>query len=172
MALLATRNRPCCMSHTFSLSPAPSLSHRGDVERLVDTFPGQSIDFFGALRARVYDDKVRDFISGTGIENLGKRLINSKQGAVSFERPQMNLDILMKYGKFLVDEQENVKRVQVGGGGTWPSWPGHLWCHGACGLALLLCDAWHVQLCVDARACDSEEPCCVAASSAGMCCIA
>jgi hypothetical protein len=32
---------------------------RGDVEKLVDTFPGQSIDFFGALRARVYDDKVR-----------------------------------------------------------------------------------------------------------------
>jgi hypothetical protein len=24
----------------------------------VDAFPGQSIDFFGALRARVYDDKV------------------------------------------------------------------------------------------------------------------
>jgi hypothetical protein len=29
-----------------------------EVERLVDAFPGQSIDFFGALRARVYDDKV------------------------------------------------------------------------------------------------------------------
>lgn len=32
--------------------------NRDDVERLVDTFPGQSIDFFGALRARVYDDMV------------------------------------------------------------------------------------------------------------------
>lgn len=32
---------------------------RADVEKLVDAFPGQSIDFFGALRARVYDDKVR-----------------------------------------------------------------------------------------------------------------
>jgi hypothetical protein len=31
---------------------------RAAVEQLVDTFPGQSIDFFGALRARVYDDKV------------------------------------------------------------------------------------------------------------------
>ena len=31
---------------------------RADVEKLVDAFPGQSIDFFGALRARVYDDKV------------------------------------------------------------------------------------------------------------------
>ena len=39
-----------------------SLQHdnvsRADVETLVDAFPGQSIDFFGALRARVYDDKV------------------------------------------------------------------------------------------------------------------
>ena len=33
--------------------------NRGEVEQVVDTFPGQSIDFFGALRARVYDDKVR-----------------------------------------------------------------------------------------------------------------
>jgi hypothetical protein len=32
---------------------------RADVEKLVDAFPGQSIDFFGALRARVYDDKVQ-----------------------------------------------------------------------------------------------------------------
>jgi hypothetical protein len=32
--------------------------NRGDVEQLVDAFPGQSIDFFGAIRARVYDDKV------------------------------------------------------------------------------------------------------------------
>jgi hypothetical protein len=32
--------------------------NRSQVEQLVDAFPGQSIDFFGALRARVYDDKV------------------------------------------------------------------------------------------------------------------
>lgn len=32
------------------------------IETLVDTFPGQSIDFFGALRSRVYDDLVRDWV--------------------------------------------------------------------------------------------------------------
>ncbi len=36
---------------------------RGEVEHIVDSFPGQSIDFFGALRARVYDDKVRRLIA-------------------------------------------------------------------------------------------------------------
>jgi hypothetical protein len=86
---------------------------RGEVETLVDAFPGQSIDFFGALRARVYDDKVRDFIQGIGVENIGKRLINSREGKVDFEKPAMPLDVLMKYGKFLVDEQDNVKRVQL-----------------------------------------------------------
>ena len=49
----------------------------GNVEQLVDTFPGQSIDFFGALRARVYDDRVRQFVKDTGIEFIGKALVNS-----------------------------------------------------------------------------------------------
>lgn len=40
---------------------------RGDVEVLVDAFPGQSIDFFGALRARVYDDKVWGCVGGKGV---------------------------------------------------------------------------------------------------------
>eukprot|EP00775_Hariotina_reticulata_P008024 gene8023-8220_t len=86
---------------------------RGDVEVLVDAFPGQSIDFFGALRARVYDDKVRDFINQIGHEGLGKRLINSKDGKVQFEKPSMSLDVLMTYGRSLVNEQDNVKRVQL-----------------------------------------------------------
>lgn len=57
--------------------------------------------------------QVRDFISGVGIENVGKRLINSKEGKVEFEKPAMSLATLLKYGQMLVDEQENVKRVQL-----------------------------------------------------------
>merc|ERR1711990_795215 len=83
------------------------------IEKIVDEFPGQSIDSFGALRARVYDDMVKDFCAGIGIENLGKRLVNSKDGDVSFENPNMSLDNLMQYGQLLVGEQENVKRVQL-----------------------------------------------------------
>ncbi|KAH9554594.1 hypothetical protein CY35_08G071300 [Sphagnum magellanicum] len=84
-----------------------------DVAKLVDQFPGQSIDFFGALRARVYDDEVRKWVGSTGVENLGKRLVNSKEGPVTFEKPRMTLDTLMGYGFMLVKEQENVKRVQL-----------------------------------------------------------
>ena len=57
--------------------------------------------------------QVRDFVKGMGIENIGKRLVNSREGKVEFEKPPMNLENLMKYGKLLTDEQENVRRVQL-----------------------------------------------------------
>ncbi|GAB2224595.1 hypothetical protein Droror1_Dr00005357 [Drosera rotundifolia] len=84
-----------------------------DIIKLVDTFPGQSIDFFGALRARVYDDEVRKWIANVGVEKIGKRLVNSKEGPPTFEQPKMTLEKLLEYGGMLVQEQENVKRVQL-----------------------------------------------------------
>ncbi|TKY47450.1 Ribulose bisphosphate carboxylase/oxygenase activase [Spatholobus suberectus] len=84
-----------------------------DIVKLVDTFPGQSIDFFGALRARVYDDEVRKWVSGVGVDTIGKKLVNSKEGPPTFEQPKMSLDKLLLYGNMLVQEQENVKRVQL-----------------------------------------------------------
>ncbi|XP_050386445.1 ribulose bisphosphate carboxylase/oxygenase activase, chloroplastic isoform X2 [Argentina anserina] len=84
-----------------------------DVVKLVDTFPGQSIDFFGALRARVYDDEVRKWIAGIGVDSIGKKLVNSKDGPPTFEQPKMTIEKLLEYGNMLVQEQENVKRVQL-----------------------------------------------------------
>lgn len=70
-------------------------------------------DFFGAVRARVYDDEVRNFISSIGVENIGKRLINSKEAPPTFDKPKMALGKLLEYGNMLVQEQENVNRVQL-----------------------------------------------------------
>ncbi|KAI3830288.1 hypothetical protein L1987_04426 [Smallanthus sonchifolius] len=70
-------------------------------------------DFFGALRAKVYDDEVRKWISGIGVENVGRRLVNSREAPPTFEQPKMTLEKLLKYGNMLVKEQENVKRVQL-----------------------------------------------------------
>ncbi|KAG4953371.1 hypothetical protein AAZX31_14G064900 [Glycine max] len=84
-----------------------------EIVKLVDTFPGQSIDFFGALRARVYDDEVRKWISGVGVDLIGKKLVNSKEGPPTFDQPKMTLSKLLEYGNMLVQEQENVKRVQL-----------------------------------------------------------
>ncbi|XP_072980044.1 ribulose bisphosphate carboxylase/oxygenase activase, chloroplastic-like isoform X1 [Typha angustifolia] len=86
---------------------------KDDIVKLVDAFPGQSIDFFGALRARVYDDEVRKWIAEVGVEKVGKKLVNSIEGPPTFEQPEMKLDKLMEYGTMLVKEQENVKRVQL-----------------------------------------------------------
>ena len=87
---------------------------QGEVEQMVDMFPGQSIDFFGALRARIYDDNVRAFLSEVGYENVGKRLVNPAAGMkAEIPKPAMNSQILIQYGNALVQEQENVKRVQL-----------------------------------------------------------
>ena len=62
----------------------------------------------------MYDDKVREFISEMGIENIGKRLVNVRKGEeVTFDPPAMNLEVLLEYGKALENEQENVKRAQL-----------------------------------------------------------
>ncbi|KAE9606137.1 putative ATPase, AAA-type, core, P-loop containing nucleoside triphosphate hydrolase [Lupinus albus] len=84
-----------------------------DVVKIVDTFPGQSIDFFGAIRSRVYDDEVRKWIGTVGVDSIGKKLVNSKEGPPIFEQPKITLEKLLEYGFLLVQEQENVKRVQL-----------------------------------------------------------
>ena len=67
-------------------------------------------DFFGALRARVYDDEVRKFVESLGVEKIGKRLVNSREGPPVFEQPEMTYEKLMEYGNMLVMEQEKVPR--------------------------------------------------------------
>ncbi|WP_353836015.1 hypothetical protein, partial [Acinetobacter baumannii] len=84
-----------------------------DVVKLVDAFPGQSIDFFGALRARVYDDEVRKWVTEIGVDTVGKKLVNSREGPPTFEQPKLTIEKLMEDGSMVVKEQENVKRVQL-----------------------------------------------------------
>ncbi|KAK3031913.1 hypothetical protein RJ639_036709 [Escallonia herrerae] len=86
-----------------------------DIIKLVDTFPGQSIGKFLRIcpSDRVYDDEVRKWIGGVGIEGIGKKLVNSKEGPPTFEQPKMTIEKLLEYGNMLVQEQENVKRVQL-----------------------------------------------------------
>ena len=48
--------------------------------------------------------QVREWVSSTGLENLSKKLVNVKE-KVEFEKPKMSLDVLMKYGNLLVEEQ-------------------------------------------------------------------
>lgn len=81
---------------------------KSDVEDLVDTFPNQSIDFYGALRARVYDEQVERFIHGIGFENVSMRVVNSTQGKPSFPNPDFTLSHLKELGQFMVSEQQRI----------------------------------------------------------------
>lgn len=56
---------------------------------------------------------MRKWISGIGVGGIGKSLVNSKEGPPTFEQPKMTIEKLLEYGNMLVQEQENVKRVQL-----------------------------------------------------------
>jgi len=86
---------------------------KDQITTLVDAFPNQSIDFFGALRSRIYDDIVRNFVGELGIDNLNARLVNSREGKVAFDAPTVELEDLLSYGNLVVSEQDNVRRVQL-----------------------------------------------------------
>lgn len=61
----------------------------------------------------MYDAEVRKWISGVEVDNIGKKLVNSWEGPPKFEQSNMTLEKLLEYGNMLVQEQENVKRVQL-----------------------------------------------------------
>ena len=80
-----------------------------DIEKLVDTFPNQPIDFFSALRSRIYDEQIRDFIHNTGFEKISLRVVNSTEAAPTFAKPNFQLPRLIEYGNLMVEEQQRVE---------------------------------------------------------------
>ncbi len=84
------------------------LSQR-EIEQLVDTFPQQSIDFFSALRSRIYDEKIRNFIHQIGFENVSLRVVNSLESPPVFTKPDFTLSHLIESGQFMVSEQKRVE---------------------------------------------------------------
>lgn len=101
-----------------------------DVEVIIDMFPGQSLDFFGAVRSATYDVHVRAWIEKqmggrttdprTDMTKLGPLLIRRgkngevlKEHAVPFEAPIIELEALLREGKRIVQEQEFVRQVQL-----------------------------------------------------------
>jgi ribulose bisphosphate carboxylase small subunit len=84
-----------------------------DVERLVATFPQQSIDFFGALRSRVYDEQVRTFIRQTGIERVSSYLVNNPDKTLNLAKAQVTLNRLIELGHEMAQEQGRLVRSQL-----------------------------------------------------------
>ena len=91
---------------------APDNLGPGAIEQLVETFPQQAIDFYGALRARIYDEQVRDFIHSVGIQAVSRRVVNSDQ-PLHFDKPQFSLDHLLVVGRQMVDEQRYLQEMRL-----------------------------------------------------------
>lgn len=79
-----------------------------EVERFVDTFPNQAVDFFSALRARIYDEQIRDFIHQVGVERVSRRVVNSADKPPEFKKPDFSLSRLIDMGNLMVQEQKRV----------------------------------------------------------------
>ena len=90
------------------------LSKR-EVEQFVDTFAGQSVDFYSALRSRIYDEQIRELVHEVGYERVSQRVVNSLEGAPLFKKPNFNLSKLIEMGHFMVREQQSVQNSQLVG---------------------------------------------------------
>ncbi|WP_088240567.1 ribulose bisphosphate carboxylase small subunit [Calothrix rhizosoleniae] len=79
-----------------------------EVEQLIDKFPNQAIDFFSALRSRIYDQQISDFIYEVGLERISQRVVKSLAGLPEFKRPDFSLSHLTDIGNLIVTEQQQV----------------------------------------------------------------
>jgi len=94
----------------------PTEGHRvseGDVAKLIDIFPTQSIDFYGALRSRLYDEQVSAFIRTVGLEKLSTRIINSNEKPPEFISPDFGLNHLIEVGNSIVREQRRIHELRL-----------------------------------------------------------
>jgi ribulose bisphosphate carboxylase small subunit len=80
-----------------------------EIAQLVDTFPNQPIDFFSALRSRIYDEQILKFIHGMGIGQVSSRLVNSAEEPPKFDKPNFSLSRLIEFGNLLRGEQKQVE---------------------------------------------------------------
>ncbi|MBW4513970.1 MAG: AAA family ATPase [Timaviella obliquedivisa GSE-PSE-MK23-08B] len=86
---------------------------RGDIEKLVDTFPEQSIDFYGALRSRLYDEQVQQLIESVGIDGISLRVVNSAEAPPEFKKPNFSLPHLLEIGGEMVAEQKRIQEMRL-----------------------------------------------------------
>lgn len=86
---------------------------KSDIEKLVDQFPNQSIDFFGALRSRLYDEQIRRLIEDVGIDRISHRVVNSTERPPEFRRPDFSLSHLLEVGTAIEQEQKRLQELRL-----------------------------------------------------------
>ncbi|MBW4551132.1 MAG: AAA family ATPase [Aphanocapsa sp. GSE-SYN-MK-11-07L] len=86
---------------------------QADIVKLVDAFPEQAIDFFSALRSRLYDQQVRQLIEAVGIGRISMRVVNSTEPPPEFRKPDFSLPHLLEHGQQMVQEQQRVREMRL-----------------------------------------------------------
>ena len=86
---------------------------RNQIEQLVETFSNQAIDFFSALRSRVYDQQIREFIHKIGIDRVSSRIVNSAEEPPKFPKPNFQLPRLIEFGNLLTGEQKQIEDMRL-----------------------------------------------------------
>jgi hypothetical protein len=64
------------------------------------------------LRARLYDEQIRDFIHAVGIQQVSLRVVNSTTPP-SFAKPNFDLDHLIAVGEEMVAEQQRLQEMRL-----------------------------------------------------------
>ncbi len=81
-----------------------------DVERLVSRYGDQAIDFYSALRSRLYDELVREFIGRVGLDQVSRQLVNSDSPPPALAPTHITFEQLVDIAQELVREQHQVKQ--------------------------------------------------------------
>ncbi|KAH0761208.1 hypothetical protein KY290_017281 [Solanum tuberosum] len=70
---------------------------------ITDVYPFVVVTyFFGALRARIYDDEARKWVLGTGIEAIEETLWNSREGPPTFDQQKLPLRSSLGMGRDMI----------------------------------------------------------------------
>ncbi|XP_019447637.1 PREDICTED: ribulose bisphosphate carboxylase/oxygenase activase, chloroplastic [Lupinus angustifolius] len=89
---------------------------RDEVVKIVDTFPNQALDFYGALRSRTYDKSILKWVDEIGgVENLGNKLIRRRkdESLPVFIPPEQTVEALLESGYSLLKEQKLVMETKL-----------------------------------------------------------
>jgi ribulose bisphosphate carboxylase small subunit len=83
-----------------------------DAATLVDHFLDQSVDFYGALRSRLFDEQIEVFIQRVGVENVGSSVVNTLKPP-TFNTPDFRLPHLIEQGELIVKEQQRLQDMRL-----------------------------------------------------------
>ncbi|KAL9265773.1 Ribulose bisphosphate carboxylase/oxygenase activase, chloroplastic-like protein [Drosera capensis] len=89
---------------------------RDEVVKIVDTFPNQALDFYGALRSRTYDKAILEWVDKIGgVEKLGSQLLKRRKDAKlqAFVAPKQTIEALLESGYSLIEEQRLIAETRL-----------------------------------------------------------